>query len=735
MAVNDKRFTRVPPESTGDRMYVVHAAEIQFTGAPGGYNWQIGERYTISGAGGPTMSVHLHGVQGSGTSGHLSVHYSKTDKYNEVQPIAGQSITDPDGLSVGSVVAAYDIYTPAQHIMGWDNPEYGVNVDRFGALYTRFADGPAELSAAGALKASSGQTIASYLFQNNILPQNFSNTLLNGGTVTHDSGIKAAVLTCPVTDQAKATHTSNFYHPYVAGSVNSFYVATRIGDTGKTNVVRSWGAFDATDGVFFQLNGTALRVVHRFTFNGSTTTHVMEQDDWNRDKLDGTGSSGATLDVTQNNTYWMDYQFMGNGYARWGVLIGGEKIICHEMTTLMNTNHNLLGNPHRPICWAQNNTGVAASTSEMYAYGASVTTDNQELNYTNKGDLKRFSTSGSILAGSTSTTYFFTMSPTLYLANGDLNHSYYAPQSISVAAFEDSATDADVKVEVRIFQRCQMRGVNFVKDIYSETEFDTAGDHLGHGPEMFRQIIDGTGEIKIADYLNDLPNTVHNSSEAATAIRTQPITEITKAAPAILTVGANPLTGQSRHLFDDLNQITVEGVTQADAAAALNGNQYYLSYTDSNSAALYSVLADLRDDRATRVLSVDNTTNVAEGDTITINGIYTATVLAFGATTITIGGRSSLLIDGVTAGTFTTTSGGSGTVASVSVSSTSSYPKDYETHLRAVDGSAWAANATDGSISGQPPSQPAWTFMARVLSAKAVDTNVNWTILFKENIQ
>ena len=80
----EKRYTRIPPESTGDRVYMIHTAEIHFENQnDGSYVWKVGERYTISGNSGPTMIVHLHGVQDNGTTGILSVHYAKADRYEQ----------------------------------------------------------------------------------------------------------------------------------------------------------------------------------------------------------------------------------------------------------------------------------------------------------------------------------------------------------------------------------------------------------------------------------------------------------------------------------------------------------------------------------------------------------------------------------------------------------------------------------------------------------------------------
>ena len=81
-----RRFSRVPPESTGDRMYMVHTAEIEYDGKQAldtargtTHEWQIGERYDIGGSFG---KVHVHGVyEKDNDSGILAVHYNKTAKF------------------------------------------------------------------------------------------------------------------------------------------------------------------------------------------------------------------------------------------------------------------------------------------------------------------------------------------------------------------------------------------------------------------------------------------------------------------------------------------------------------------------------------------------------------------------------------------------------------------------------------------------------------------------------
>jgi hypothetical protein len=50
---------------------------------------------------------------------------------------------------------------------------------------------------------------------------------------------------------------------YIGGSSNRARIVMRLPDTGTTNNIRRWGAFTLTDGAFFELNGTTLKVITR----------------------------------------------------------------------------------------------------------------------------------------------------------------------------------------------------------------------------------------------------------------------------------------------------------------------------------------------------------------------------------------------------------------------------------------------------------------------------------------
>jgi len=64
----------------------------------------------------------------------------------------------------------------------------------------------------------------------------------------------------------------------------------------------------------------------------------VRQDQWNLDKLDGTGPSGYTLNPGRMQMFYIDYSWYGAGFIRWGVRgTGGNVLYCHKM---VNNNVN-----------------------------------------------------------------------------------------------------------------------------------------------------------------------------------------------------------------------------------------------------------------------------------------------------------------------------------------------------------------------------------------------------------
>jgi len=90
------------------------------------------------------------------------------------------------------------------------------------------------------------------------------------------------------------------------------------------------GYFGDENGIFLELFGYQLSFVERSLVTGSVTETAVSQSNWNGDKLDGTGPSGITLDITKAQIFWMDIEWLGLGTVRVGFVINGQFITCHS---------------------------------------------------------------------------------------------------------------------------------------------------------------------------------------------------------------------------------------------------------------------------------------------------------------------------------------------------------------------------------------------------------------------
>jgi hypothetical protein len=99
----------------------------------------------------------------------------------------------------------------------------------------------------------------------------------------------------------------------------------------KTNLRQRVGYFGSDNGIYLQLNGADLSFVKRTSVNGVIGEEfTVNQSSWNGDKLDGTGPSGLTLDITKAQILWMDIEWLGVGSVRIGFVINGKFIVCHS---------------------------------------------------------------------------------------------------------------------------------------------------------------------------------------------------------------------------------------------------------------------------------------------------------------------------------------------------------------------------------------------------------------------
>lgn len=215
------------------------------------------------------------------------------------------------------------------------NPVTAVQVN--GSVATNF--NPTQVDAFNRLRTSSPLTLfdSSHRYRNNNL---WSTLSANGGSVSFNLTQGLVDLNVTNAAGASALRETTKVFSYQPGKsllvLNTFVMAAS-----ATGLVQKVGYFGTDNGIYFQMNDDVLSFVERSIVSGSITETVFLRSSWNGDKLDGTGPSGITLDITKAQIQWMDIEWLGVGTIRAGFVINGQFIVCHSFhhANIINTTY------------------------------------------------------------------------------------------------------------------------------------------------------------------------------------------------------------------------------------------------------------------------------------------------------------------------------------------------------------------------------------------------------------
>ena len=162
----------------------------------------------------------------------------------------------------------------------------------------------------------------------------FDTSTSGTGTATFNSNqasVSMSVTAGGVGSVVRQTYRS---FPYQPGK-GLLVLATFQMDNGTSaNIDQKVGYFGTQNGVFFQRTaGVNSFVLRSYTGGSVDDSRAFAQSSWNGDKLDGTGASGLTLDLSHPQILWMDFEWLGVGSVRCGFIIDGQYIVCHTFNT------------------------------------------------------------------------------------------------------------------------------------------------------------------------------------------------------------------------------------------------------------------------------------------------------------------------------------------------------------------------------------------------------------------
>ncbi len=141
----------------------------------------------------------------------------------------------------------------------------------------------------------------------------------------------------------------------------------------KTGLTQRVGYFGTDNGMYLELADSTLNFVERSLVDGSPATETrIPQSTWNGDKLDGTGASGITLDITKAQILWMDVEWLGLGSVRMGFIINGQFILCHSFHHANLIDSTYITTACLPLRYEIANTAATSGASKLKQICSSV---------------------------------------------------------------------------------------------------------------------------------------------------------------------------------------------------------------------------------------------------------------------------------------------------------------------------------------------------------------------------
>ncbi len=200
----------------------------------------------------------------------------------------------------------------------------------------------------------------------------FDEALTGSGTSTFLPNESSVRLQVTAASGDKVVRQSKQVFPYQPGK-SLLVLATFTMAAGEQNLQQRVGYFNSDNGVFFQQKDDVLSfVIRTYTSGTASDARTITQSNWNTDKLDGTGSSGITLDETKTQILFIDFEWLGVGSVRCGFVINGEFIVAHVFQNANTLTEVYMQTAILPMRYEIEATGALTGTKSMKQICSSV---------------------------------------------------------------------------------------------------------------------------------------------------------------------------------------------------------------------------------------------------------------------------------------------------------------------------------------------------------------------------
>jgi len=197
--------------------------------------------------------------------------------------------------------------------------------------------------------------------------------LVLGATSSYVRNRASTTLSVSATTGSTAIRQSKTHASYQPGK-SLHIVMTQVFGPTLPGIRRRAGLFDDRNGIYVQTSGSTTSIVLRSSTSGTPVDTQVDQNDWNIDKLDGTGISRITLDMSKVNIIETDLQWLGSGRVRVGFEFAGVTYYAHQFLTSNVDTSVYMSTPDLPVRYEISNVS-SATTGTLEHICASITSE------------------------------------------------------------------------------------------------------------------------------------------------------------------------------------------------------------------------------------------------------------------------------------------------------------------------------------------------------------------------
>jgi len=342
--------------------------------------------------------------------------------------------------------------------------------------------GGTNVDAFGRLRTASPFTLFDSQNRFGIDPQ-FDTSTTGSGTTSHLANESSVQMSVTTASGDEVVRESKRVFPYQPGK-SLLVMATFVFAAQQDNLRQRVGYFGSNDGVYFEQNDTDVRFVVRTSTSGSADdTRYVAQSSWNVDKLDGTGPSGYTLDVTTTPSaqiLFMDFEWLGVGTVRCGFVIDGQFIVCHKFHNANTLDKVYMKTAILPVRYEITATGTLSGAANMKQICSSVISEGgyQQVNALNWARM------------TTATTVTTSFEPLVSIRlNSSSLDAVVLPAYYTVFPIPNN-----VDYEIALIKNPTLTGASYDTSTFDNVDFDVSATALTGGTIVLQNYTKGTNQ-------------------------------------------------------------------------------------------------------------------------------------------------------------------------------------------------------------------------------------------------